>query len=97
MTGSELQRVNEKRKSEKYIDSDAAILKRGTDNKQPLTTSPLYTEFEYGAQEEGYWTYEHLILQCKDVADCIGLLYPEVKVHHAWITAAAMIASAPMD
>ena len=77
LTSEELQKVNEKRENEKYIDKDAAVLKRGTDDKQPLTSSPFYVEFEYGAQKEGYWTYEHFVLQCEDVADFAEVLFPQ--------------------
>ena len=45
---NELMKVNEKRNGEKYVDGEAAILKRGTADKQPLTLSPLYVKFEYG-------------------------------------------------
>jgi hypothetical protein len=40
--------------------------KRGTATKQPLETSPFIVEFEYGANAEGYWTY-----------DVLMVLYPE--------------------
>ena len=78
---NELMKVNEKRNGEKYVDGEAAILKQGTANKQPLTSSPFYVEFEYGANREGYWTYEHFVLQCKDVSDCLSVLYPKHEVH----------------
>ena len=41
MNGEELQKVNEKRAGGQYLDKDAAILKHGTKNKQPLTSSPF--------------------------------------------------------
>ena len=81
LTEDELRRVNEKRKGEKYVDTEAAVLKRGTADKQPLTSSPFYVEFEYGAQKEGYWTYEHFVLQCEDVCDCLSVLYPHFEFH----------------
>ena len=79
LTTKHLQKINEKRKQEQYIDEVAAVLKRGTAEKQPLTTSLFYTEFEYGANKDGYWTYEHFVLQCEDVADCLQVLYPEIE------------------
>ena len=77
LTPEQLQRVNAKRLGEKYLDEEAAMLKRGTVQKQPLTSSLFYIEFEYGYQKEGYWTYEHFVLQCEDVADCLEVLYPD--------------------
>jgi hypothetical protein len=34
-------------------------------------------EFEYGANAEGYWVYEHMVLQVEDCVDCLKVLYPE--------------------
>ena len=51
MTPEELEGVNKTREGKKYIDSEAAMLKRGSDKKQPLTKSPLLVEFEYGARK----------------------------------------------
>ncbi len=34
-------------------------------------------KFEYGAKAEGYWVYEHMVLQLEDCVDCIKVLYPE--------------------
>ena len=79
LSSEQLQQVNKKRNGEDYIDKSAAVLKRGTSQKQPLTSSPFYIEFEYGAQKEGYWTYDHFVLQCEDVADCLDVIYPEFE------------------
>ena len=77
VTLEELQQVTRKGENEYYLGESAAVLKQGTKKKQPLTTSPSYTEFEYRAQKEGYWTYKHFVLQCEDVADCLEVLYPQ--------------------
>ena len=40
------------------------------------TNNPFYTEFEYGANKEGYWNYELMVLQLEDCTDCTSVLYP---------------------
>ena len=62
---------------EKYKDETAAKKKHGTALKQPLTTSPFYLEFEYGASFEGYWTYDSMVLQLEDCANIVKTLYPQ--------------------
>ena len=37
-------------------------------------------EFEYGANNEGYWSYEHMVLQMEDCLDVMRVLNPEVDV-----------------
>ena len=69
------------RKGECYLDEDAAKLKKGQKEKDELTSSPFYVEFEYVAQHKGYWTYDHFVLQCKDVVDCVKVLYPQFEFH----------------
>jgi hypothetical protein len=34
-------------------------------------------EFEYGTNGDGYWVYEHMVLQVEDCMDCLTVLYPE--------------------
>jgi hypothetical protein len=77
LTTEQLQEVNAKRVGEKYKDETAAKKKHGTELKQPLTTSPFYLEFEYGASFEGYWTYDAMVLQLEDCADVVKTLYPQ--------------------
>ena len=40
------------------------------------TNNPFYTEFEYGANKEGYWNYELTVLQLEDCTDYTSALYP---------------------
>ena len=40
------------------------------------TNNPFYTEFEYGANKEGYWNYELMVLQLEDCTNCTSVLYP---------------------
>ena len=39
------------------------------------TSNPFYIEFEYGANKEGYWNYELMVLQLEDYVDCCKILY----------------------
>ncbi len=73
----DLQKVNKYRANKSYSDVLAAMEKRGTATKQPLETSPFIVEFEYGANAEGYWTYDHMVLQFEDFVDVFMALYPE--------------------
>jgi TfoX/Sxy family transcriptional regulator of competence genes len=79
MTPNELQHVNAVRLGQKYKDEQAAIKKRGTADKQPLTMSPFVLQFEYGASAEGYWTYDSMVLQLEDCADVVTTLYPQYQ------------------
>jgi hypothetical protein len=51
-----------------YVDKESAILKRGKAEKE------LY--LLYGAQLEGYWSYDDMILQLEDIVDCLKTIYP---------------------
>jgi hypothetical protein len=72
-----LERINETRRGKKYMDESAAVAKRGTAEKKDLKTSPFVVEFEYGANNEGYWCYEHMVLQLEDCVDCIKVIAPQ--------------------
>jgi hypothetical protein len=51
--------------------------KRGNATKKPFISSPFVIEFNYGAQDEGYWCYEHMVSQLEDCIDCLHVLHPE--------------------
>jgi hypothetical protein len=59
----DLQKVNKYRQGKHYSDRSAAMDKRGSSVKQPFENSPFVVEFEYGVNSEGYWTYDHIIMQ----------------------------------
>jgi hypothetical protein len=73
----DLQKVNEYRANKSYSDMLATMEKRGTATKQPSEPSPFIVEFKYGANAEGYWTYDHMVLQFEDCVDVLMVLYPE--------------------
>jgi hypothetical protein len=73
----QLKEVNKYRESKHYIDEEAAKSKQGSASKVALTRSPFVVEFNYGAQEKGYWNYGHVVLQLENGVDCIKVLLPE--------------------
>ena len=64
VTDDDLQAVNATRNGVKYKDEKAAIETKADPAafKKPLTKSPFVKEFEYGANSDGYWTYQHMVL-----------------------------------
>ena len=79
----DLEAVNAKRQGTEYSDKEAAISVQGTAAKKAITKKgePFVVEFEYGANKQGYWTYEHMIVQMEDCIDVLHHLYPEFEVH----------------
>jgi hypothetical protein len=73
----DLRKINERRRGQKYVDETAAVSKKGTALKKDLKHSPFVVEFEYGANNEGYWSYEHMVLQLEDCVDCLQVLAPQ--------------------
>ena len=74
LSSEQLSKVNLMRENSHYIDERAAIIKRGKTNKKDLTSSPFTRNLHYGAMNEGYWTYEDMILQVEDCIDCLKAL-----------------------
>ncbi len=78
VSDQQLKGNNEKRKNQKYKDLKAAVEAGGCNDgfKKPLNSSPFVRAFEYGADSNEYWSYNHLVLQLEDCAD-IQHLYPQ--------------------
>ena len=57
---------------------------RGTfeKDKLPLKSSPLVVEFEYGKQNEGYWTYDHMVEQLENTVDVLKVLMQKKDVEY---------------
>ena len=58
-----------------YIDKKAALKVMGTKNKEPLTNSPFIRKFQYGHNQDSYWTYDHIIIQFEGVCDLLFLIF----------------------
>ena len=82
LTDIEVTEINNKMcRGKRYFDEEAARKVKGSPVKDPLTIhfNPLITYFEYGANKEGYWSYEHLIVQPEDCLDILKVLYSPEK------------------
>ena len=53
-------------------------MKWGSPIKQPLTKSPFVVKFEYGVSGQGYWCYEHMVLQVNDCTIVLKVNFPEI-------------------
>jgi len=38
--------------------------------------SPFVRYFEFGANNDGYWNYSHMVIQFEDCVDCLQYMYP---------------------
>jgi hypothetical protein len=72
----QLEEINASRRGNNYTDIVAARNLRGNPRKQDLKTSPFVIEFEYGASNQGYWTYDRMVLQLDDCVDCLKIIFP---------------------
>jgi hypothetical protein len=79
LTADQLGRINAHRRGTDYDNKDAAIRVKGSQRKKDLAESPFTVEFEYGQNNNGYWTYDHLIVQIEDCVDCLKVLYPQYE------------------
>ncbi|KAI2500715.1 hypothetical protein MHU86_13743 [Fragilaria crotonensis] len=74
---SQLEEINEVRRGTNYVDVDAAMAIHGQCGIRDLKESPFVVSFELGANNEGYWTYNHMSIQFEDCVDCVKVLYPQ--------------------
>lgn len=74
MSPEDLARVNETRNGKMYSDEVAAKAVNGNISKSALTSNPFVTEFEYGVSGQGYWDYNHMVLQLEDCIDVLHVL-----------------------
>ena len=70
----DLLKINTSRENKKCSDEEAAVEVRGHSTKNALTSSPFVIKFEYGKEGEGYWDYNHMVLQLEDCADVVQIL-----------------------
>ena len=78
LSDDELQAVNEKRSRDgEYVDKVAAKEVTGKTKKEPLTESPFVRLLEYGANKDGYWTGNHMVVQLEDCIDVCKVLFDD--------------------
>jgi hypothetical protein len=71
----QLKEVNKYREGKLYTDQDAAMATRQHKEKKPLTSTPFIQEFEYGKNNDGYWTYQWMVCQLDDCVDVLKTLF----------------------
>jgi hypothetical protein len=76
----QLRKVNEMRNNKKYGDEEAAIYLLGSADKKDLDSSPFVRYLEYGKWKDGYWSYNHMVLQLEDCTDVFKVLYPQFDI-----------------
>ena len=72
-----------------YVDHDAAKKVLGNPRKKPFQMDEIFgcfvRAFEYGQRKEGYWSYEHLIIQLEDCLDVIKGIYGDEYIIHIMV------------
>jgi hypothetical protein len=78
LSQDQIQKVNLARRGTKCSDDAAAKETRGGNaNKQPLTESLFVVAFKHGANNQGCWRCDHMVLQFEDCIDIVNTLWPE--------------------
>ena len=79
VTDKQLKEVNKSQRGPKYLDETAALALKADARgfKADLKNSPFVKEFEYSVSGEGYWTYQHMVLQLEDCVNGLTVLFPE--------------------
>eukprot|EP00957_Ditylum_brightwellii_P206956 15350784-Ditylum_brightwellii.AAC.1 len=69
--------VNAFRQNKNYIDLEAAQRVYHSTKKEDLITDPFICLFQYSNAEgkEGYWSYDHMVLQLEDILDVLYVAY----------------------
>ena len=75
LSAQQLATVNEYREGKQYKDKNAALEVMHTINKCPLTSSPFIQKFDYGINSDGFWNYNHMVVQFEDVVDVLKALH----------------------
>ena len=84
LTPTILATINNKRKNNRYVSSESAILINGSDIKKDIIDDPSLRYFHAGINNEGYWNSNHSKIQLEDVTDCLEVLYPNFDVAHMY-------------
>ena len=74
-----LKEVNALRQGTKYSEESAAEEIHGSVFKKELTHTPFVRELEYGKNKNGYWTYDHMVVQLEDCVDILTYMYPDFE------------------
>jgi hypothetical protein len=72
---TKLAKINYWRRGKKYTDEVAAMDVRNCIDKKKIKESPFIKYLELGANSEGYWGYNHVLLQLEDCVNCLKVVY----------------------
>ena len=70
-------RLRQRAENIEYSDKVAAQKVHGNSKKAPLTKSPFIRYLHYGANCEGYWSYDNMIIQAEDCIDCLKSMFED--------------------
>jgi hypothetical protein len=71
--------ANKVPRGKKYTKDEAAAMDvRNCIDKKEIKELPFIKYFELGANNEGYWGYNHMVLQLEDCVDCLKVVYPHL-------------------
>jgi hypothetical protein len=79
LTEEKLQTINTycQLKTPTNKDTEAYMFLLWSDIKPALTKSPFLRLLEHGQGKDGYWTYNHMVLQIEDVLYSMTTLFPD--------------------
>ena len=80
LTRDVIAEINNARRDQVYLAKDSAqkVLGGCAKRLQQITdASPFCTFFDYGTNNDGYWTYDTMALQLEDLVDCLKVLFPD--------------------
>jgi hypothetical protein len=72
----QMEEINESRQGKTYVDVNTAMAIHGQAAEKDLEKSPFVAYFELRANNEGFWTYNHMAIQVEDCVNCLRVLYP---------------------
>jgi hypothetical protein len=84
----DLETVNKEREGTHCSDKEVAMKTKGNALKAPLAESPFVVEFEHGANNQGCWDCDYMIMQFEDCIHVVKTLHHEFEFmflfDHSW-------------
>lgn len=74
-----LETIIQQHENQNYCDEKAGIEIHGSPKKQKLISTPFTRCIEYVNNKEGYWNYNHMVLQMEDCVQVLKHLYPQFE------------------
>ena len=82
ITDEQFEAINDKRTNDNsewknYVSEDSAMEVYGSIQKKKLTSKHvLIQNFDFGVNQDGFWSYHHMALQNEDAFDILSVVYP---------------------